>query len=194
MTSSADEAGAAVALLRRPETIRERCGALLALAEADRLPHFALRPERLDAAAIVAQMHGTPYFSLDVSAVEGARVSAALEGSEEARGGAKLEFVDGRAAMSMIDQFDSGIFSVARTLVDWSARNKVCWHELRAKRIWCCQSSPCPVLRRVRIAGVHALGGMEAWLYFATAVGREVGKALPYRVSSGLCFSKYKDH
>ncbi|GAA0570618.1 URC4/urg3 family protein [Craurococcus roseus] len=50
MASSAD-AAAAVALLRRPETIRERCHALLALAEADRLPHFALRPERLDAAA-----------------------------------------------------------------------------------------------------------------------------------------------
>ncbi len=50
MASSAD-AAAAVALLRRPETIRERCHALLALAEADRLPHFALRAERLDAAA-----------------------------------------------------------------------------------------------------------------------------------------------
>ena len=50
MASSAD-AAAAVALLRRPETVRERCHALLALAEADRLPHFALRPERLDAAA-----------------------------------------------------------------------------------------------------------------------------------------------
>lgn len=50
MTSSADPA-AAVALLRRPETIRARCNALLALAEADRLHHFVLRPERLDAAA-----------------------------------------------------------------------------------------------------------------------------------------------
>ena len=48
MTSSAD---AAAALLRRPETIRERCGALLALAEADQLPHFVLRAERLDVAA-----------------------------------------------------------------------------------------------------------------------------------------------
>jgi len=50
VASSAD-AAAAVALLRRPETIRERCHALLALAEADRLPHFALRAERLDAVA-----------------------------------------------------------------------------------------------------------------------------------------------
>jgi hypothetical protein len=51
VTCSADAAAAAVAFLRRPETIRERCHALLALAEADRLPHFALRPERMDAAA-----------------------------------------------------------------------------------------------------------------------------------------------
>jgi hypothetical protein len=50
VTSSA-EAAAAVALLRRPETIRARCHALLALAEADRLQHFALRAERLGAAA-----------------------------------------------------------------------------------------------------------------------------------------------
>jgi len=41
----------AIALLRRPETIRARCHALLALAEQDRLAHFALRPERLEAAA-----------------------------------------------------------------------------------------------------------------------------------------------
>jgi hypothetical protein len=50
VASSAD-AAAAVALLRRPETVRARCHALLALAEEDRLPHFALRAERLDAAA-----------------------------------------------------------------------------------------------------------------------------------------------
>lgn len=40
-----------IALLRDPATIRARCGALLALAEADRLDDFLLRPERLDAAA-----------------------------------------------------------------------------------------------------------------------------------------------
>jgi hypothetical protein len=41
----------AVALLRRPDTIRRRCDALLALAEQDRLEHFALAPRQLDAAA-----------------------------------------------------------------------------------------------------------------------------------------------
>ena len=50
-TAEAAAPAAAVALLRRPGTIRERCHGLLALAEADRLRHFALRAERLDAAA-----------------------------------------------------------------------------------------------------------------------------------------------
>jgi hypothetical protein len=50
-TDNGPDDAAAVALLRRPETIRARCHALLTLAEADRLPHFALRAERLDAAA-----------------------------------------------------------------------------------------------------------------------------------------------
>lgn len=41
----------ALALLRRPETIRARCHALLALAERDALPHFTFHPARLPAAA-----------------------------------------------------------------------------------------------------------------------------------------------
>lgn len=80
---------------------------------------------RQDAEAVVARIRGTPYFSLDVSDVAPASVDAALQGSQPGRDGAKLEFVDGRAAMSLIDPFDSGVFSVARTLVDWTARNKV---------------------------------------------------------------------
>lgn len=78
-----------------------------------------------DAEAVVAKIHGTPYFSLDVSNVEQTRVDEVLGSSEAGKSGAVLEFFDGRAAMNMIDQFDSGVFSVARTLVDWSARNKV---------------------------------------------------------------------
>ena len=77
-----------------------------------------------DAEAVVAKIHGTPYFSLDVSEVEEARVTEIL--SAAGSNDAKLEFMDGRAAMNIIDQFDSGIFSIARTLVDWTARNKVC--------------------------------------------------------------------
>ncbi|GJE92792.1 NADH pyrophosphatase domain-containing protein [Phanerochaete sordida] len=81
---------------------------------------------RENAEAVVARLRGTPYFSLDVTDVPSANVDAALQGSQSGRDGAKLEFVDGRAAMSLINQFDSGVFSVARTLVDWTARNKFC--------------------------------------------------------------------
>lgn len=40
-----------VELLFTAAAVRERCGALLVLAEQDRLPHFALRPERIETAA-----------------------------------------------------------------------------------------------------------------------------------------------
>lgn len=49
MPSSADSA--AVTTLRNPETIRERCREVFALAETGALTHFRLHPERLDAAA-----------------------------------------------------------------------------------------------------------------------------------------------
>ena len=41
----------AVALLRRPETVRARSHALLAIAEADDLEHFTVQPQALDATA-----------------------------------------------------------------------------------------------------------------------------------------------
>lgn len=40
-----------LAWLRTPEAVRERCNAVLALAEQDALPHFALDPARMDATA-----------------------------------------------------------------------------------------------------------------------------------------------
>ena len=40
-----------LAWLRTPEAVRERCHALLALAEQDALPHFTFDPARLDDAA-----------------------------------------------------------------------------------------------------------------------------------------------
>jgi hypothetical protein len=51
VTCTADASAAALALLRDLRTIRARCHGLLALAEAGRLQHFVLRPERLDEAA-----------------------------------------------------------------------------------------------------------------------------------------------
>lgn len=91
------------------------------------LPSSDFSAKKQDAEDVVANIHGTPYFSLDVTAVEEARVSELLRdaAARQDDAGAKLEFQDGRAAMNVIGQFDSGVFSVARTLVDWTARNKV---------------------------------------------------------------------
>ncbi len=57
----------AIAWLRTPAAVRERCAAILAAAEADALDHFALAPERLDdAAAYVADTIRTAYPTLEV--------------------------------------------------------------------------------------------------------------------------------
>ncbi|PSS37541.1 hypothetical protein PHLCEN_2v617 [Hermanssonia centrifuga] len=79
-----------------------------------------------DAAEIVSNIHGTPYFSLDVTEIQETKVNDVLGGSQQGRDGVKFEFIDGRAAMGNLSQFDSGVFSEARSLVDWSARNKYC--------------------------------------------------------------------
>ncbi len=58
---------AAVAWLRSPQAIRERCAVVLAAARDDRLDHFALRPERLEpAAGYVAETIAANYPDLDV--------------------------------------------------------------------------------------------------------------------------------
>ena len=57
----------AVAWLRTPAAIRERCAVVLAAARDDGLDHFALRPERLDpAAAYVAETITANYPDLEV--------------------------------------------------------------------------------------------------------------------------------
>ncbi|THG99999.1 hypothetical protein EW026_g2453 [Hermanssonia centrifuga] len=79
-----------------------------------------------DVAEIVSNIHGTPYFSLDVTEIQETKVNDVLGGSQQGRDGVEFEFIDGRAAMGNLSQFDSGVFSEARFLVDWSARNKYC--------------------------------------------------------------------
>ncbi|KAL4253297.1 NAD-capped RNA hydrolase NudC subfamily protein [Abortiporus biennis] len=74
---------------------------------------------------------GTPFFSLDVSKVgkeevEDALAKALTASTDSPKDGEKLEFVDGRVAMGHLNQIDSGIFSEARTMVDWNSRIKFC--------------------------------------------------------------------
>lgn len=63
----AADPGAAVAWLRTPEAIRERCTAIFAEAERGRLEHFAYRPERMpELARFVAKVIRENYPSLDI--------------------------------------------------------------------------------------------------------------------------------
>lgn len=65
--SELGDAGAAVAWLRTPGAIRERCGHVFAAAEQDRLRHFSYRPERLgDLARAVAAVIREAYPTLDI--------------------------------------------------------------------------------------------------------------------------------
>jgi hypothetical protein len=61
------DASSAVAWLRTPEAVRERCGVIFAAAEHDALRHFAYRPERLpELARFVAGVIREAYPSLDI--------------------------------------------------------------------------------------------------------------------------------
>lgn len=65
--SELGDAGPAIAWLRTPEAIRERCGHIFAAAEQDRLRHFAYRPERLAGLAqFVATVIRAAYPTLDI--------------------------------------------------------------------------------------------------------------------------------
>lgn len=77
-----------------------------------------------DVQAVVSNVHGTPYFSVDVTELEEQSVSEVLRERSDA-GSVKLEFLDGRAAMASLTQFDSAVFAEAKSLVDWTARNRV---------------------------------------------------------------------
>ena len=62
-----DDSAAAVAWLRSPAAIRERCAMVLAAARDDGLEHFALHPERLEpAAGYVVETIAADYPDLEV--------------------------------------------------------------------------------------------------------------------------------
>ncbi|THH29271.1 hypothetical protein EUX98_g4927 [Antrodiella citrinella] len=77
--------------------------------------------KKLDVSAVAQRIQGEPVFSLDVSALAKDEVATLLSVKS---GPGSLEFVDGRAAMGHLNQIDSGIFAVARSMVDWNSRIK----------------------------------------------------------------------
>ncbi|KAI0759863.1 NUDIX hydrolase domain-like protein [Trametes elegans] len=83
---------------------------------------------KTSADAVLANIHGTPYFSLDVSDVAQADVDRVLRESaaRDAEPGTELAFSEPRAVMNSFDPFEAALFSEARTMADWNARNRFC--------------------------------------------------------------------
>jgi len=124
-----DDPAAAVAWLRSPAAIRERCGIVLAAARDDNLEHFALHPERLEpTAGYVAETIAANYPDLEVPthsrwrhfAVGGRDRWAGLAARLDGLSGEKV----GREAVARI-RFDLAITSVlldAGAGADWRYR------------------------------------------------------------------------
>lgn len=80
-----------------------------------------------EAPEIVAErITGTPYFSLDVSDVDSSTLDILSQSNQFAQDGSEVKFSDARAAMSSMNWFDAAVFAEARSMVDWSARNRFC--------------------------------------------------------------------
>ncbi|TCD65344.1 NADH pyrophosphatase [Steccherinum ochraceum] len=82
--------------------------------------------KKSDTTTIADRIHGEPVFSLDVSGLTKDAVDSLVSNTDLVKKGGTLEFIDGRTAMGHLDQIDSGIFAVARSMVDWNSRIKFC--------------------------------------------------------------------
>lgn len=62
--------------------------------------------------------NGTPYFTIDLTNVPEGQVDDLLRDRQ-------FTFSEPRAAMQKMNMDEAGLFAVARSMVDWNARNKV---------------------------------------------------------------------
>lgn len=111
---------------------------------------------------------GTPYFGLDVSRVEASKVDTALESTAALP--SKLVFMEPRSAANVFDDFDAPVFSIARSMVDWNARNRVSVLDLTAFYGTCYRRSLSLVLSWMWIPSLLPLGWMEAVLFVPSAL------------------------
>ncbi|KAH8107709.1 NUDIX hydrolase domain-like protein [Cristinia sonorae] len=95
-------------------------GGVHGLGEGNILPSSEFS-KKADTTEVAQRIVGEPIFSLDVSAIAKEDIEAVLS-----KAGSGMEFVDGRVAMGHLNQIDSGIFAVARSMVDWNSRIKFC--------------------------------------------------------------------
>lgn len=98
--------------------------------------------------------NGTPYFTIDLSNVPEGQVDDLLRDRQ-------FTFSEPRAAMQKMNMDEAALFSVARSMVDWNARNKVGALSLMFNACITSRSFLPPVLPILRIARVLPLGGLE---------------------------------
>jgi NAD+ diphosphatase len=68
---------------------------------------------------------GSPFFALDVTNVEEGPLSQALKLASEDNSRTAFEFSEPRTASVSFSPFDASLFALARSMIDWNARNKV---------------------------------------------------------------------
>lgn len=82
--------------------------------------------EFMDPHAAAANLKGTPFFSVDVGDFEEKKIDEVLKATSLARAGETLTFSDPRTATGNFDAFTAGVFTEARSMIDWNQRNKFC--------------------------------------------------------------------
>lgn len=80
----------------------------------------------------IKRLDGVPYFAIDVAdLVSDGRFTEeellnTFKESAQGKEGKTFSWSEPRALMTGLDQFTAGVFALARSLTDWSYRNKVC--------------------------------------------------------------------
>ena len=74
----------------------------------------------------VEELHGEPYFALDVTSISHDDVQKTFNLKSSGDEITRTIFGEPRDTGLSLKQFDAAIFSTARTMLDWNARNKVC--------------------------------------------------------------------
>lgn len=129
--------------------------------------------KKSDAIAVVKRLHGEPIFALDVTRLPSNGVNALVASASVVGGGVALAFIDGRAAMGHLNQIDSGIFAVGRSMVDWNARIKVRFRSYSPMSTKDHSDISSTALCILWLVSIFAVGRMETLLLVTLTLDRE---------------------
>jgi NAD+ diphosphatase len=95
----------------------------LGLTEPQAIDYSPAVPHEEFAKALVGT--STPFFSIDISDVGQSELDRFVQTSAADTDGFNLSFAEARGAIRGMREFDAGVFTEARSMVDWNFRNKV---------------------------------------------------------------------